>query len=197
MSLSSIRLILFSSARYFNPSSKTSHPFDFLCLTSRIKFLLPSCPLIPFPAVWIRLSYDVLRGGVGPLYRPVPGRDQQHASRPALIHRYGLPSSLSLLLSCYPQTALLDFLHPPPHDNLGQQTDVDLLDASVWFKIDLRLPHTLPVRLSSLLPSPPLTAAQCVVVAFSSSPTWIFVSLVFSMLANLVYPSMSSLVSKV
>ena len=40
-------------------------------------------------------------------------------------------------------------------------------------------------------------AAQCVLVAFSSSPVMIFVSVLFSMLANLVYPSISSLVSKV
>ena len=39
-------------------------------------------------------------------------------------------------------------------------------------------------------------AAQCVLVAFSSSDVMIFVSVVFSMLANLVYPSISSLVSK-
>ena len=40
-------------------------------------------------------------------------------------------------------------------------------------------------------------AAQCVLVAFSSSPMMIFVSVLFSMLANLVYPSISSLVSKI
>ena len=40
-------------------------------------------------------------------------------------------------------------------------------------------------------------ACQCVIVAFSTSPFWIFVSVLFSMLANLVYPSLSSLVSKV
>lgn len=39
-------------------------------------------------------------------------------------------------------------------------------------------------------------AAQCVLVAFSSSDVMIFVSVLFSMLANLVYPSISSLVSK-
>mmetsp|Transcript_27316 Transcript_27316/g.51004 ORF Transcript_27316/g.51004 Transcript_27316/m.51004 type:complete len:452 (+) Transcript_27316:154-1509(+) len=38
---------------------------------------------------------------------------------------------------------------------------------------------------------------QCVVIAFSSSPTGIFFSVLFSMLSNLVYPSISSLVSKV
>jgi MFS family permease len=38
---------------------------------------------------------------------------------------------------------------------------------------------------------------QCVIVAFSTSPVWIFVSVLFSMLANLVYPSISSLVSKI
>eukprot|EP00605_Chrysophyceae_sp_TOSAG23-4_P002765 GSChrysophyteH1.ASY1.ANO1.3049.1 assembled CDS len=37
---------------------------------------------------------------------------------------------------------------------------------------------------------------QCIVVAFSTTPTMIFVSMLFSMVANLVYPSMSSLVSK-
>ena len=40
-------------------------------------------------------------------------------------------------------------------------------------------------------------AIQCVVLAFSSRVEHIFVSVVFSMLANLVYPSMSSLVSKI
>lgn len=34
-------------------------------------------------------------------------------------------------------------------------------------------------------------------VAVSSSPSWIYISLLFSMLANLVYPAVSSLVSKV
>ena len=38
---------------------------------------------------------------------------------------------------------------------------------------------------------------QCIIVTFSSSTTWIFVSVLFSMLANLVYPSISSLVSKI
>jgi DHA1 family tetracycline resistance protein-like MFS transporter len=38
---------------------------------------------------------------------------------------------------------------------------------------------------------------QCVVVAFSTSPSMIFISIFFSMIANLVYPSVSSLVSKV
>lgn len=38
---------------------------------------------------------------------------------------------------------------------------------------------------------------QCVIVAFSTSTVWIFVSILFSMLANLVYPSISSLVSKI
>ena len=40
-------------------------------------------------------------------------------------------------------------------------------------------------------------AAQCAVVAFSTEPTMIFVSVLFSMFANLVYPSVSSLVSKI
>ena len=40
-------------------------------------------------------------------------------------------------------------------------------------------------------------AVQCVVVAISSSPKWIFISVLFSMLSNLVYPSVSSLVSRV
>jgi MFS transporter, DHA1 family, tetracycline resistance protein len=39
-------------------------------------------------------------------------------------------------------------------------------------------------------------AFQCITVAFASSPLWIFMSVLFSMLANLVYPSISSLVSK-
>lgn len=38
---------------------------------------------------------------------------------------------------------------------------------------------------------------QCIVVAFSQTPAMIFVSVLFSMLANLVYPSISSLVSKI
>jgi len=40
-------------------------------------------------------------------------------------------------------------------------------------------------------------AIQCVIIAFSSSIEHIFISVLFSMLANLVYPSMSSLVSKI
>ena len=40
-------------------------------------------------------------------------------------------------------------------------------------------------------------ACQCAVVAFSTEPTMIFVSVLFSMFANLVYPSVSSLVSKI
>lgn len=40
-------------------------------------------------------------------------------------------------------------------------------------------------------------AIQCAVVAFSSSSEWIFVSVVFSMISNLVYPSISSLVSRI
>lgn len=40
-------------------------------------------------------------------------------------------------------------------------------------------------------------AIQCIVVAFSTSSEAIFVSVVFSMFANLVYPSISSLVSKI
>ena len=40
-------------------------------------------------------------------------------------------------------------------------------------------------------------AIQCVVLAFSTRVEHIFISVVFSMLANLVYPSMSSLVSKI
>ncbi len=40
-------------------------------------------------------------------------------------------------------------------------------------------------------------SVQCIVVAISSSPKWIFISVLFSMLANLVYPSVSSLVSKI
>jgi len=38
---------------------------------------------------------------------------------------------------------------------------------------------------------------QCIVVAFSRTSTAIFVSVLFSMFANLVYPSISSLVSKI
>eukprot|EP01041_Mallomonas_annulata_P007186 gene7186-14650_t len=40
-------------------------------------------------------------------------------------------------------------------------------------------------------------AMQCVCIAVSASPTVIFASITFSMLGNLVYPSVSSLVSKV
>jgi MFS transporter, DHA1 family, tetracycline resistance protein len=40
-------------------------------------------------------------------------------------------------------------------------------------------------------------SVQCICVAFSTTSTMIFVSVLFSMLANLVYPSISSLVSKV
>lgn len=38
---------------------------------------------------------------------------------------------------------------------------------------------------------------QCVTISLSTSPFWIFVSILFSMLANLVYPSISSLVSRI
>jgi DHA1 family tetracycline resistance protein-like MFS transporter len=38
---------------------------------------------------------------------------------------------------------------------------------------------------------------QCIIVAFAESKSTIFVSIMFSMFANLVYPSVSSLVSKV
>ena len=34
-------------------------------------------------------------------------------------------------------------------------------------------------------------------LSFSTSPSWIFISVLFSMGANLFYPSVSSLVSKV
>jgi DHA1 family tetracycline resistance protein-like MFS transporter len=40
-------------------------------------------------------------------------------------------------------------------------------------------------------------ACQCTVVAFSKEPTMIFISVLFSMFANLVYPSVSSMVSKI
>lgn len=40
-------------------------------------------------------------------------------------------------------------------------------------------------------------AVQCIVVAFSNSETSLFISILFSMLSNLVYPSISSLVSKI
>mmetsp|Transcript_7387 Transcript_7387/g.16192 ORF Transcript_7387/g.16192 Transcript_7387/m.16192 type:complete len:483 (+) Transcript_7387:115-1563(+) len=40
-------------------------------------------------------------------------------------------------------------------------------------------------------------AVQCALVATSSSPAWIFVSVLFSTGANLFYPSVSSLVSKI
>ena len=40
-------------------------------------------------------------------------------------------------------------------------------------------------------------AFQCIVLAFSTRVEHIFISVLFSMLANLVYPSMSSLVSKI
>lgn len=40
-------------------------------------------------------------------------------------------------------------------------------------------------------------SCQAVLLAFSSSPKWIYLSVGFSMLSNLVYPSISSLVSKI
>ena len=40
-------------------------------------------------------------------------------------------------------------------------------------------------------------AIQCMMVAISTTPTWIYVSVLFSMGANLFYPAVSSLVSKV
>lgn len=40
-------------------------------------------------------------------------------------------------------------------------------------------------------------AVQCIIIAFATTHLWIFLSLLCSMLANLVYPSLSSLVSKV
>lgn len=40
-------------------------------------------------------------------------------------------------------------------------------------------------------------SVQCMLVAISSSPMWIFISVLFSMGANLFYPAVSSLVSKV
>lgn len=39
-------------------------------------------------------------------------------------------------------------------------------------------------------------ACQCFIIAFSTDLTWIFVSILFSMISNLVYPSVSSLVSR-
>lgn len=39
-------------------------------------------------------------------------------------------------------------------------------------------------------------AVQCIIVAFSTSSASIFISVLFSMISNLVYPSVSSLVSK-
>lgn len=39
-------------------------------------------------------------------------------------------------------------------------------------------------------------ALQCIVIAASNTVEMIFVSVLFSMFANLVYPSVSSLVSK-
>lgn len=40
-------------------------------------------------------------------------------------------------------------------------------------------------------------AVQCFIIAFSTSAQWIFVSVIFSLLSNLVYPSVSALVSRV
>jgi DHA1 family tetracycline resistance protein-like MFS transporter len=54
-----------------------------------------------------------------------------------------------------------------------------------------RLGETNSMRLGLLA-----FAVQCVVVALSSSSQWIFLSVLLSMLSNLVYPSISSLVSK-
>lgn len=40
-------------------------------------------------------------------------------------------------------------------------------------------------------------AIQCVLIAFSTSVEWVVLSIVFSMFSNLVYPSVSSIVSKI
>ena len=40
-------------------------------------------------------------------------------------------------------------------------------------------------------------SVQCLVVAFSTSMSWMYASVVFSMVANLVYPSISALISRV
>ena len=40
-------------------------------------------------------------------------------------------------------------------------------------------------------------AAQCVILAFSTSIQWVFASILFSMLSNLVYPAISALLSRV
>lgn len=40
-------------------------------------------------------------------------------------------------------------------------------------------------------------SCQAILLAFSASPKWIYLSVTFSMLSNLVYPSISSLVSKI
>lgn len=40
-------------------------------------------------------------------------------------------------------------------------------------------------------------ALQCFTISFSSSMEWILLSVVFSMFSNLVYPSVSSLVSRI
>jgi MFS transporter, DHA1 family, tetracycline resistance protein len=39
-------------------------------------------------------------------------------------------------------------------------------------------------------------AVQTVIIALASSKKWVFISIIFSMLSNLVYPSISSLVSR-
>ena len=38
---------------------------------------------------------------------------------------------------------------------------------------------------------------QCLVIAFSTTKEWIFISILFSMISNLVYPSISALVSRI
>jgi MFS transporter, DHA1 family, tetracycline resistance protein len=40
-------------------------------------------------------------------------------------------------------------------------------------------------------------AIQCLIVACTQSAEWIYISVLFSLLSNLVYPAMSSLVSRV
>lgn len=54
-----------------------------------------------------------------------------------------------------------------------------------------RLGETNSMRLGLLA-----FALQCLVVSVASSPIWMFLSVLFSMGANLFYPSVSSLVSK-
>ena len=106
--------------------------------------------------------------------------------QPSLIILSSLPSSPPLTFTPPVHPHLLP---PPLPSSHFSQSPFTLTFSHLPSSITLTSPHLPP-------PSSPVPPAQCVVVAFSFSRTWIFVSILFSMFANLVYPSMSSLVSK-